>query len=102
MNDKLKLDTLLEDGLQSELMLQLHLKALRETLKQQLQETERIQTEELEKRIQQNAHLSADSSKNTSGNKKNPTEYVTSYYLFFLAFVHLKLTYFKELYCFTG
>lgn len=78
MNDKLKLDTLLEDGLQSELMLQLHLKALREALKQQLQETERIQTEELEKRIQQNAHLSADSS-------KNPTEYVTScYYFIFL------------------
>ncbi|XP_031615506.2 protein FAM161B [Oreochromis aureus] len=78
MNDKLKLDTLLEDGLQSELRLQLHLKALRETLKQQLQETERIQTEELEKRIQQNAHLSADSSKNTSGNKKNPTEMTRS------------------------
>lgn len=75
MNDKLKLDTLLEDGLQSELMLQLHLKALREALKQQLQETERIQTEELEKRIQQNTHLSADSS-------ENPTEYVTSYYYF--------------------
>ncbi|XP_005724105.1 protein FAM161B [Pundamilia nyererei] len=71
MNDKLKLDTLLEDGLQSELMLQLHLKALREALKQQLQETERIQTEELEKRIQQNAHLSADSS-------ENPTEMTRS------------------------
>lgn len=74
----LKLGTLLEDGLQSDLMLQQHFKALRETLKQQLQETERIQTEELEKRIHQNARLSANADKKTSGNKKDLTEYVTS------------------------
>ncbi|XP_072220817.1 protein FAM161B [Leuresthes tenuis] len=54
-----KADTVLEDGLRTELMLQLHLKALRKTLKQQLQETERRQTEELERRIYQNALLSA-------------------------------------------
>ncbi|KAM4542016.1 protein FAM161B isoform 2-T3 [Odontesthes bonariensis] len=53
-----KVDTVLEDGLRTELMLQLHLKALRKTLKQQLQETERRQTEELERRIYQNALLS--------------------------------------------
>ncbi|XP_030574563.1 protein FAM161B [Archocentrus centrarchus] len=74
MNNMLKLDTLLEDGLRSDLTLQLHIKALRETLKQQLQETERIQTEELEKRIHQNACLSADADKKTSGNKKHLTE----------------------------
>ncbi|XP_069571066.1 protein FAM161B [Brachyistius frenatus] len=55
-----KLETLLEDVLQSELMLKLHLKALREPLRQQLQEMERKQTEELEKRIHQNALLSTD------------------------------------------
>lgn len=55
-----KLETLLEDGLRSELMLQQQLKALSEALRQQLQETERRQREELEKRIHQNALLSTD------------------------------------------
>lgn len=55
-----KLETLLEDGLRSELMLQQQLKALSEALRQQLQETERRQREDLEKRIHQNALLSTD------------------------------------------
>nr|XP_046268621.1 protein FAM161B isoform X2 [Scatophagus argus] len=53
-----KLETLLQDGLRSELVLQQHLKALSEALGQQLQETEKRQREELEKRIHQNALLS--------------------------------------------
>lgn len=55
-----KLETLLEDGIRSELMLQQQLKALSEALRQQLQETERRQREELERRIHQNALLSTD------------------------------------------
>ncbi|KAF3844819.1 hypothetical protein F7725_007982 [Dissostichus mawsoni] len=55
-----KLETLLEDGLRSELMLKQHLKALSETLRQQLQETQRRQKEELERRIHQNSLLSTD------------------------------------------
>lgn len=55
-----KLDTLLQDGLQSELTLQYNIKALRKTLRQQLQETKMRQTEELEKRVQQNSLLSAE------------------------------------------
>ncbi|XP_044021741.1 protein FAM161B [Siniperca chuatsi] len=55
-----KLETLLKDGLISELMLQQQLKALSEALRQQLQETERRQREELERRIHQNALLSTD------------------------------------------
>ncbi|KAM7375801.1 hypothetical protein PAMP_005569 [Pampus punctatissimus] len=51
-----KLETLLGDGLRSELQQQL--RTLTETLKQQLQETERRQSEELERRIHQNALLS--------------------------------------------
>lgn len=53
-----KLETLLKDGLRSELLLQQQLSALREALQLQLQETEKRQTEELEKRIHQNALLS--------------------------------------------
>ncbi|KAJ4939165.1 hypothetical protein JOQ06_028626 [Pogonophryne albipinna] len=55
-----KLETLLEDGLRSDLMLKQHLKALSETLRQQLQETQRRQKEELERRIHQNSLLSTD------------------------------------------
>ncbi|XP_034530908.1 protein FAM161B isoform X2 [Notolabrus celidotus] len=53
-------ETLLEDGLRSEFMLQQQLKALREALRKQLQEAQRKQTEELERRIHQNALLSTD------------------------------------------
>ncbi|XP_049918181.1 protein FAM161B isoform X2 [Epinephelus moara] len=55
-----KLEKLLEDGLRSELMLQQQLKALSEALRQQLQETEKRQKEELERRIHQNSLLSID------------------------------------------
>lgn len=55
-----KHDTLLEDGLRSELMLRQQLKALSEALRQQLQETEKKQKEELERRIHQNSLLSTD------------------------------------------
>ncbi|XP_035530299.1 protein FAM161B [Morone saxatilis] len=55
-----KLETVLEDGLRSELVLQHQLKALSEALRQQMQETERRQREELERRIHQNALLSTD------------------------------------------
>ncbi|XP_028251869.1 protein FAM161B [Parambassis ranga] len=55
-----KLDPLLEKGLRSELQLQERLKALREAVRLQLQETEKRQIEELEKRISQNARLSED------------------------------------------
>ncbi|KAM7402983.1 hypothetical protein PAMA_003758 [Pampus argenteus] len=51
-----KLETLLRDGLRSELQQQL--RTLSETLRQQLQETERRQSEELDRRIHQNALLS--------------------------------------------
>lgn len=54
------LETLLENGLRSELMLQQQLKALSEALRQQLQEAERRQRKELERRIHQNALLSTD------------------------------------------
>lgn len=52
-----KLESLLEDGLRSELLLQQQLKALGETLRKQLQEAQRKQTEELERRIYLNAQL---------------------------------------------
>lgn len=55
-----KLETLLDDGLRSELMLHQQLKTLSVALRQQLQETEMRQREELEKRINQNALLSTD------------------------------------------
>lgn len=54
----LKLEALLQDGLRSELMLQQQLKALSEAFRQQLQETEKRQVEELERRIHLNALLS--------------------------------------------
>uniref|UniRef100_A0A1A8MKU1 Family with sequence similarity 161, member B n=1 Tax=Nothobranchius pienaari TaxID=704102 RepID=A0A1A8MKU1_9TELE len=53
-------DTLLEDVQRSEIMLQLQLKAMRKSLSLQLQELKKKQTEELEKRIHQNPHLSSD------------------------------------------
>lgn len=53
----IKLEMLLQDGLESELNLQNQLKALSETLQQQLKETEKKQKEEFEKRIHQNAAL---------------------------------------------
>ena len=55
-----KLETLLDDGVGSERSLQEQLKALSEALRLELQETERIQTEELDKRIHQNELLSPD------------------------------------------
>lgn len=55
-----KLETLLDDGLRSELMLHQQLQTLSVALRQQLQETEMRQREELEKRINQNALLSTD------------------------------------------
>lgn len=55
-----KLDSLVQDGLRSELILQQHLKVLSETLQQQLQETEGRLSEELERRIHLNAELSTD------------------------------------------
>ncbi|XP_033498413.2 protein FAM161B [Epinephelus lanceolatus] len=55
-----ELEKLLEDGLRSELILQQQLKALSEALRQQLQETEKRQREELERRIHQNSLLSTD------------------------------------------
>lgn len=58
-----KVEALLEDGLRSELMLKQQLKTLSETLRQQLQEAEKRQTEELERRIHQNNLLSTDSDK---------------------------------------
>ncbi|KAK2826109.1 hypothetical protein Q5P01_020323 [Channa striata] len=58
MSKRNVLDTLLEEGLRSELLLQQQLRALSEAFRQQLQETEKRQTEELEKRIHQNALLS--------------------------------------------
>lgn len=64
--DMSKLDTLLQDGLQSELMLQYHLKTLRKTLKQQLDETKMRQTVDLEKRVHQNSLLLAELDKKSS------------------------------------
>lgn len=51
-------EILQEDRLQTEIILQLHLKTLRKALGRQLQETKKRQTEELEKRIYQNSVLS--------------------------------------------
>ncbi|XP_041827960.1 protein FAM161A [Melanotaenia boesemani] len=65
-----KLDTLREERISSELMLQLHLKTLRKALRQQLLETEKRQSKELEKRIYQNALLSADVDKKSGGEEE--------------------------------
>lgn len=62
-------EALLEDGLRSELMLKQQLKTLGETLRQQLQEAEKRQAEELERRIHQNNLLARDTQQ-TSSNKK--------------------------------
>ncbi|XP_028994411.1 protein FAM161B [Betta splendens] len=66
-----KLQSLLEDGVRSELLLQQQLKALSETLQQQLQEAERRQMEELEKRIHQNALLSTGDRYSGGGDELN-------------------------------
>ncbi|XP_063765486.1 protein FAM161B isoform X2 [Eleginops maclovinus] len=71
-----KLETLLEDGLRSELMLKQHLKALSETLRQQLQETEKRQKEELEKRIHQNSLLSTDVDSESRNEIKHQAKHV--------------------------
>ncbi|KAG7510469.1 hypothetical protein JOB18_022247 [Solea senegalensis] len=55
-----KMNALLEDGFTSEMMLQQHLNGLKEALVQQLQETEKKHTQELEKKLYQNALLSTD------------------------------------------
>ena len=97
-----KADTVLEDGLQTELMLQLHLKALRKTLKQQLQETERRQTEELERRIYQNALLSAgvDGMSGDVDEMNHKPKYASSngsFVLLKLEFIYLKDLYFFQI-----
>lgn len=66
-----KLETFLEDGLKSELLLQQQLKAISKTLRQQLQETARRQTEELEKRIQENSLLSTVDQESVDKNELN-------------------------------
>ncbi|KAJ0063147.1 hypothetical protein NL108_012608, partial [Boleophthalmus pectinirostris] len=53
-----KLEMLLRDKFESELVLQHHIKALSKSLQQQLQEMERRQKQELDKRIQQDLALS--------------------------------------------
>ncbi|XP_053191134.1 protein FAM161B [Scomber japonicus] len=68
------LETLQEDGLRSELMLQQQLSSLREALKQQLQETEMRQREELDRRIHHNTLLSKD----LSSDKNEPTHQTQS------------------------
>ncbi|KAG7238559.1 hypothetical protein INR49_030832 [Caranx melampygus] len=65
-----KVEALLEDGLRSELMLKQQLKTLSETLSQQLQEAEKRQTEELERRIHQNNLLSTDTQHKSSDEKE--------------------------------
>lgn len=80
-----KLETLLEDGLRSELMLQQQLKALREALRQQLQETERRQREELDRRIHQNALLSTDHYSFDENKIINQAKYVSSNVLYVLS-----------------
>ncbi|XP_061599276.1 protein FAM161B [Cololabis saira] len=65
-----QLDTLLEDRLKLELLLQLQFNALRKSLRQQLQDTEKRQVQELEKRIHQNALLSKDIDKKSSDEKE--------------------------------
>lgn len=65
-----ELDTLMKDRLRLELLLQYHLKTLKKSLKQQLQDTEKRQIEELEKRIHQNALLAKDLDKKSGGEKE--------------------------------
>ncbi|XP_068608187.1 protein FAM161B [Brachionichthys hirsutus] len=55
-----KQETLLLDGLRSELILQQQRKALSEALRQQLLETEKRHSKELERRVHEDARLSAD------------------------------------------
>ncbi|XP_054469747.1 protein FAM161B isoform X2 [Anoplopoma fimbria] len=68
-----KLETLLADGLRSELMLQQQLKALSEAIRQQLQETETRQEQELERRIHLNSLLSTDVDRG-SGDQNEPKQ----------------------------
>ncbi|KAM4540316.1 protein FAM161B [Fundulus diaphanus] len=74
-----KCDTLVEEGLRSELMLKAHLKALRMALQQQLQETRRRQTEELDERIHQNTLLSADTNYKFAERRSAPASALISY-----------------------
>ncbi|XP_068195502.1 protein FAM161B [Antennarius striatus] len=55
-----KQETFLQDNLRSELILQQQIKALSEALRQQLLETEKRHSEELERRVTENARLSTD------------------------------------------
>ncbi|XP_060918365.1 protein FAM161B isoform X2 [Labrus mixtus] len=67
-----KLETFLEEGLRSELILQQQLKTLKEALMKQLQETQKEQREELERRIHQNTLLSTyDNHESGDKNKVN-------------------------------
>ncbi|XP_059209167.1 protein FAM161B [Centropristis striata] len=71
-----KLEKLLKDGLRSELVLQQHLKALSEALRQQLQETEKRQKEELERRIHENSLLSTNLESGDRDELKHQTTHV--------------------------
>ncbi|XP_021166168.2 protein FAM161B isoform X2 [Fundulus heteroclitus] len=74
-----KRDTLVEEGLRSELMLKAHLKALRMALQQQLQETRRRQTEELDERIHRNTLLSTDTNYKFAERRSTPASALISY-----------------------
>lgn len=60
----------LEDGLRSEQQLQQQLQALKEAHRQLLQETERRQKKDLERRIHQNSLLSTDMYRESSSERK--------------------------------
>ncbi|KAM3871363.1 protein FAM161B [Diretmus argenteus] len=62
--------TLLTDRLRSEQMFEHQLKALRKALRQQLQETEKRQREDLERRIHRNSLLSSDTDRESSDDKQ--------------------------------
>ncbi|KAF7665816.1 hypothetical protein LDENG_00130580 [Lucifuga dentata] len=64
------LETFLQDTLRSEQMFQQQIQELRESLRQQLWETERTQKEELDRRIQQDALLSAFTKQESSEQKQ--------------------------------
>lgn len=75
-----KLETLLLDGLKSELILKHQLRSLRESLKQQLQEADRRQREELERRIHHNDLLLTEVDQQFSDKNERicQTKYVSS------------------------
>ncbi|XP_029900779.1 protein FAM161B [Myripristis murdjan] len=64
-------ETLLEERLRSEQKFQQHLEALREALRQQLQETDRRQREDLDRRIHQNSLLSGDTDRESHVGKQD-------------------------------